>query len=71
MPEPDQVAVELRKIANLLALQQVDDLTKTGAVRVLDCAGFSTREMATLLGTTEGSIRALLSQGRKRASAAD
>ena len=69
MPENDAVATELRKIANLLALQQLKNLTKTDSVRVLAAVGFSTREMAALLGTTEGSIRALLSLGRKRAAA--
>lgn len=68
MAEADQTAVELKKIANLLALRQVADLTKGEAALVLATVGFSTREIAALLGSSEGSIRGLLSLGRKRAA---
>lgn len=68
MSEQEAVATELRKIANLLALGQVAKLTKGEQARVLGICGFSTKEIAALIGTTEGSIRALQSQARKRAS---
>lgn len=65
------VAEELRKIARLLALKQVENLTKSEQTRVLNACGFSTKEIASLIGTTEGSIRAMLSQGRKRSGGGD
>jgi hypothetical protein len=67
MTEADGVAAELRKIANLLALRQVSDLGKGDAARVLSLAGFTTRDIAALIGTSEGSVRGLLSLARKRA----
>lgn len=60
--------MELRKIANLLALREVADLRKGEAAKVLSTSGFSNREIATLLGTTESSIRGFLSMARKRAA---
>lgn len=69
--EADQIAVELRKIANLLAINQTEKLSKTDRVVVLKLCGFSNREIATLIGTTEGSIRAMLSSSRKRGPAAE
>lgn len=69
MTESQAVADELRRIARLLALRQVEKLTKGEQTRVLSACGFSTKEIASLIDTTEGSIRAMLSQGRKRAAA--
>jgi DNA-directed RNA polymerase specialized sigma24 family protein len=71
MTESQAVADELRKIARLLALAQTEKLTKGEQARVLNACGFSTKEIATLAGTSEGSIRALLSQARKRAAPED
>ena len=68
MSEQDPVAVELRKIARLLAIQQVHDLKKGEAALILNLSGFSTKEVAALLGTSEGSVRGLLSIARKRPS---
>jgi DNA-directed RNA polymerase specialized sigma24 family protein len=66
MSEPAELAVELRKIANLLALQQVRELSKGRAALILSLAGFSNREVAALIGTSEGSVRGLLSMARRR-----
>ena len=65
MTEQGEVAAELRKIANLLALQQVRDLKKGEAAMLLNLSGFSNKEVAAILGTSEGSVRGLLSIARK------
>lgn len=57
----------LDKIANLLALLLTREMTKSNAVGTLSSAGFSTKEIAALVGTTEASVRALASQARKKA----
>jgi hypothetical protein len=69
--EEDGIAAALRKIANLFALWRVADLKKGEAATVLDLAGFSYREIAALIGTSEGSVRGLLSASRKRAATED
>lgn len=66
--EGDAVAGELRKIANLLAFRETRDLNKGERARILSTSGFSNKEIAALIGTSEGSIRALLSQARKKAA---
>ncbi len=68
MSEQDPVAIELRKIANLLAIRQVGGLKKGEAATLLNLSGFSNREIAALVGTSEGSVRGLLSLARKRAA---
>jgi DNA-directed RNA polymerase specialized sigma24 family protein len=59
------IATELRKIANLLALRQVADMKKGEAAFALNLSGFSNKEIAALLGTSEGSVRGLISIARK------
>ncbi len=71
MNEQDAVAAELRKIANLLAIRQISDLKKNEAARLLNLSGFSNKEVAALIGTSEGSVRGLLSFVRKRAAPED
>ena len=61
----------LDKIANLLALLLTREMTKSGAVGTLASAGFSTREIAALVGSSEGSVRAFASQARKKAEKPD
>jgi DNA-directed RNA polymerase specialized sigma24 family protein len=61
-------STELRKIANLLALRQIEGKTKGDQARLLNAAGFGNDEVARLVGITEGSVRAHVSQGRKRVS---
>jgi DNA-binding CsgD family transcriptional regulator len=63
--EQGDIAVELRKMANLLALRQVADLKKGDAAMILSLSGFSNKEIAALIGTSEGSVRGLLSIARK------
>lgn len=66
MSEQDSVGSELSKLVRLFALQQVKDLKKGEASQLLSLAGFSNREIAALLGTSEGSVRGFLSVARKR-----
>lgn len=65
MSEQGDIATELRKIANLLALRQVADMKKGEAAFALALSGFSNKEIAALIGTSEGSVRGLLSIARK------
>jgi DNA-directed RNA polymerase specialized sigma24 family protein len=65
MTEQESIATELRKIANLLAVRQVADLKKGDAAMLLHLSGFSNRDIAALLGTSEGSVRGLISIARK------
>jgi DNA-directed RNA polymerase specialized sigma24 family protein len=65
MPESD-TATELHKIANLLALRAVEEKSKGEAAMLLAACGFATKDIAALLGTSEGSVRGLVSQGRKK-----
>lgn len=69
MTEQGAIATELRKIANLLAIRQVQNLKKGEAALVLALSGFSNKEIAALIGTSEGSVRGLLSAARKRPAA--
>lgn len=66
--ESSDTAAGLTKIANLLALLLIRDMSKSVAAVTLSSAGFSTKEVAGLLGTSEGSVRALASQVRRRAA---
>jgi DNA-binding NarL/FixJ family response regulator len=63
MPEEPQV---LAKIANVLGLLLTRDMNRSSAVTTLSACGFGTREIAALIGSTEGSVRAMLSQSRKK-----
>jgi DNA-directed RNA polymerase specialized sigma24 family protein len=65
----DETARELRKIANLLALKQIEGMGKGEQARVLSAAGYSTAEIAAFTGSTEGSIRAMLSERRRKVAA--
>jgi hypothetical protein len=62
----DGTRAELRKVANLLALKQIEGKTKGDQARLLSAAGFGNGEVAKLVGISEGSVRAHLSQGKKR-----
>jgi len=62
-------AESLSRIANTLALYLVREMSKGEQSALLALCGFSTKEIALLIGTSEGSVRALLSQ-RKRATSA-
>lgn len=66
----DEVARELRKVANILALDHISGLNRTEQARRLMLAGYSNAEIAALTGSTEGSVRAMLSQARRRGAAA-
>jgi hypothetical protein len=64
-------AEELRKIGNVLALMLVRDMPSSQKAATLSICGFSNRESAIILDTTEGSIRASLSRNRKGPKGAD
>jgi hypothetical protein len=68
---PGDVSVELRKVANLLALRALEGKNKGDQARLLNAAGFPNNEIATLIGITEGSVRAHLSQSKKRVPEAE
>ena len=56
----------IEKIANLLAMLLIKDMNKSTAATTLATSGFSNKEIAGLLATSEGSVRALLSSARKK-----
>ena len=66
MNEQGDIASELRKIANLLALRQVADMKKGEAAFALNLSGFSNKEIAAQLTTSEdtvkGQVRNILSK---------
>jgi len=59
---------DLNKIANLLALLLTKDQPKGATALTLSACGFSNREIASLTGSPEGSVRAVLSKGRRKQS---
>lgn len=65
VPDPSP---ELAKIASLLALLLTKDQPKAAAVSTLSACGFSNKDIAGLVGTTEGSVRAMMSQARRKSS---
>ncbi len=67
--DSDAVARELRKVANLLAVRQLEGLNKGDQDRLLNSAGYSNPEIAALVGISEGSVRAHVSAGKKRVAA--
>lgn len=69
--ETDSVARELKKIANLLAMKQLEGLNKGDQARMLNAAGFSYGDIALVTGMSEGSIRGHVSLGKKRGHAVD
>ncbi|MFT4283570.1 MAG: sigma-70 region 4 domain-containing protein [Protaetiibacter sp.] len=59
------------KVANLLALLLIKDTNKSAGAATLAASGFTNKEIAGLLGTTEGSVRAFISQAKKKAEKPD
>jgi len=62
---------DLRKIANLLALIVTKDAPRSTAVVTLQACGFTTKEIAALIGSAENSVRAMISQAKKKIPAKD
>lgn len=61
---------ELAKIANVLALLLIKDQSKGEAAMTLQACGFSNKQISGLTGSSEDSVRAMISSGkRKRADA--
>lgn len=59
------------KVANLVAMLLIRDMNKSAGAAVLASSGFTNKEIAGLLGTSEGSVRAFLSQAKKKAEKQD
>lgn len=55
------------KIANLLAMLLIKDMNKSTAAATLASSGFSNKEIAALLGTSEGSVRSFISIAKRKA----
>lgn len=62
-------AGDLAKIANVLALLLTKGQSKMATAATLSACGFTNREIAGLTGSSEGSVRSMISQGRKRQGA--
>lgn len=60
------MARELRKVANLLAVRQLEGLNKGEQARLLNAVGYTNPEIAAMVGISEGSVRAHVSAGKKR-----
>lgn len=60
---------DLGKIANLLALMITQDMARSNAAVTLQTCGFSNREIASLTGSAENSVRAMISAAKKKAPA--
>lgn len=71
MADTSELAGEVRKLVNILALGLITDKAKGESAAILSAVGLSTKEIAGLLGTSENSIRALLSQSKKKGSRAE
>lgn len=67
MPQMSDDNNDLGKIANLLALMVTQEMTRSTTVTTLAACGFSNRDIAALTGSAENSIRAMLSQAKKKA----
>jgi hypothetical protein len=67
--ENESVARELMKIANMLAIKQLEGLNRGDQARLLNAAGFTYAEIASVTGMSQGSIRGHVSLGKKRAAA--
>ena len=56
----------LEKIANVLAVLLTKDMNGTETAVLLDSCGFGAKEIARLVGTSENSVFAMLSNARKK-----
>lgn len=64
---PDALAVEMGRIAKLLALYMLRDIEDEGKkVTRLNAVGFSTAEIAAMLDKTEQNVRVQISQAKKK-----
>lgn len=59
-------AASLDKIANVLAALLTKDMNGTETAVILDACGFGAKDIARLVGTTENSVYAMLSNARKK-----
>jgi len=64
---PDQLAIELGRIAKLFALYMLNDIEdENKKVTRLKAVGFSASEIAALLDKTENNVRVLLFRAKKK-----
>jgi DNA-binding NarL/FixJ family response regulator len=64
--DDDAVSDQLRRVANLLALRQIEGKGKGEQALILNAAGFRNADIAALIGISESSVRAHLSARRRR-----
>lgn len=64
---PDD-ASDLGKIANLLALMVTQDMARSTAATTLQACGFTYKEIAALTGSAENSVRAMVSNAKRKSS---
>jgi DNA-directed RNA polymerase specialized sigma24 family protein len=64
---PDQLAVEVGRIAKLFALYLLRDVEdESKKITRLNAVGFSSAEIAALLDKTEANVRVQISQAKKK-----
>lgn len=64
-----EIAGYLKRIANLLALEQVEGhVQQVDKVMILNAVGYSHADAADLLGTTADTVRATVNQEKRKAS---
>ena len=65
MPDTE-ISQELKKISGLLALQTIAGKSKGESAAILSACGFSNKDIAMLISTTEASVRAHISNAKTR-----
>jgi DNA-binding NarL/FixJ family response regulator len=57
----DDISCELKKLTGLMALQTIVGKSKEESASLLSACGFSNKDIAMLISTTEASVRAHIS----------
>jgi len=65
---PEDVVVQLRRIARLLTLLLTKDMTQKGKIELLSSAGLQPKEIAELIGTTPNTVSVTLSTIRRESA---
>lgn len=66
-PKEEEILRELRRISKLLVLTATKDQTQKDRIVLLSRIGFEPKDIASLLGTTSGTVSVTLSITKKRA----
>jgi len=67
VPKEEEILQELRRISKLLVLTATKDQTQKDMIVLLSRIGFEPKDIASLLGTTPGTVSVTLSVIKKRA----